>query len=151
MENSRRFLPSSRCAFRLSMISTPRISSLLLPLAARRCLSNLFSTDSKSFNCSSVSMISLSRTGSTDPSTCTTLSSSKQRSTCTMASTLRILARNWLPSPSPLLAPLTSPAISTSSTVVGITFCGLTNSSSLSRRLSGTVMVPWLGSIVQNG
>ena len=46
-----------------------------------------------------------------------------------MASTSLILARNWFPSPSPLLAPLTRPAMSTNSIDVGITFCGFTSSS----------------------
>ena len=49
--------------------------SLLCTLAMR------LSTVSRSFSCSSASMISLSRTGSTLPSTCVMLSSSKQRST----------------------------------------------------------------------
>jgi hypothetical protein len=43
------------------------------------------------------------------PSTWVTSPSSKQRSTWAMASTSRILARNWLPSPSPFDAPFTSP------------------------------------------
>ena len=41
--------------------------------------------------------------------------------TWTMASTSRMVARNWLPSPSPLLAPATSPAISTNSMAAGTT------------------------------
>ena len=36
-----------------------------------------------------------------------------------MAATSRMWARNWLPKPSPLWAPLTSPAMSTNSTWVG--------------------------------
>ena len=96
-------------------------------------------------------MISLSRTGFTLPSTCVTLSSSKQRSTWIIASVSRILARNLFPSPSPLLAPFTSPAISTISTVVGTIRWGCTNSASAFRRSSGTVITPTLGSIVQKG
>ena len=96
-------------------------------------------------------MISLSRTGSTRPSTCTILSSSKQRNTCKIASVSRILAKNLLPNPSPLLAPFTNPAISTISTVVGITRCGCSISASLFSRSSGTVITPTFGSIVQNG
>jgi hypothetical protein len=38
-----------------------------------------------------------------------------------MASTSRILARNWLPSPSPFDAPRTSPAMSTKVIRVGMT------------------------------
>ena len=48
-----------------------------------------------------------------------TLSSSKQRTTWTMASVSRMLARNWLPRPSPLEAPSTRPAMSTNSMAVG--------------------------------
>jgi len=46
-------------------------------------------------------MVSMSETGSILPATCTTFASSKQRTTCAMASHSRILARNWLPRPSP--------------------------------------------------
>ena len=68
-----------------------------------------------------------------------------------MASVSRILDKNLLPKPSPLLAPFTSPAISTISTTAGTTFCGCTNSTSLFNRSSGTVITPTLGSIVQKG
>jgi len=44
--------------------------------------------------------------------------SEKQHTTCEMASTSRIWARNWLPRPSPRLAPFTNPAISTNPPVV---------------------------------
>ena len=110
-----------------------------------------FSTVSRSFSCNSVSMISLSRTGSTLPSTCTTLPSSKQRSTWMMASVSRMLPRNWLPNPSPFEAPFTSPAMSTISTVVGTMRPGCTSSASLVNRSSGTVITPTLGSMVQKG
>ena len=68
-----------------------------------------------------------------------------------MASVSRIFARNWLPSPSPLLAPFTRPAISTISTVAGTTRLGLQRLSSTSSLLSGTIVEPTLGSMVQNG
>ena len=55
-----------------------------------------------------------------------------------MASTSRMLARNWLPSPSPLEAPRTRPAISTNSRLVGTTFTDLPISASISSRGSGT-------------
>ena len=42
--------------------------------------------------------------------------------TCTMESHSRMFARNWLPRPSPLLAPLTRPAMSTNSQLVGMIF-----------------------------
>src|SRR5690554_1778856 len=68
-----------------------------------------------------------------------------------MASVSRILPKNMFPSPSPLLAPFTKPAMSTISMVVGTIRSGFTNSASLFSRSSGTVMVPTLGSMVQNG
>ena len=96
-------------------------------------------------------MISLSRTGLTVPSTWVMLSSSKQRNTCRIASVSLMFAKNLFPRPSPLLAPLTNPAMSTISTVVGTIRCGCTSSASLFNRSSGTVMTPTLGSMVQNG
>ena len=66
-----------------------------------------------------------------------------------IASVSRILARNLFPSPSPLLAPFTSPAMSTISTVVGTIRWGCTSSASAFRRSSGTVITPTFGSIVQ--
>ena len=110
-----------------------------------------FSTVSRSFSWSSMSMTSLSRTGSTLPSTWTIFPSSKQRSTWSMASHSRMFARNWLPRPSPLLAPFTRPAISTISTVAGMVLCGLHISLSTSSLLSGTIVEPTFGSMVQKG
>jgi len=68
-----------------------------------------------------------------------------------MASVSRMLARNWLPSPSPFDAPATSPAMSTNSTVAGMTFCGRAIAASFARRASGTSTMPTFGSMVQNG
>ena len=68
-----------------------------------------------------------------------------------MASVSRMLARNWLPRPSPREAPFTRPAMSTISTVAGMVRLGWQISVSTSRRLSGTEVEPTLGSIVQNG
>ena len=94
------------------------------PWRPSRFFSRRFSTVSRSLRHSSVSTTSLSPRGSTLPSTWMTLSSSKQRSTCSTASTWRMLARNWLPRPSPFDAPRTRPAMSTNSSVVGIVFFG---------------------------
>ena len=58
-----------------------------------------------------------SKTGA--PPSRTTLGSSKQRMTWMMASHSRMLPKNLLPSPSPLEAPFTRPAISTISQVAG--------------------------------
>ena len=68
-----------------------------------------------------------------------------------MASTSLMLARNWLPSPSPFDAPLTNPAMSTNSITAGVVLAELYNSVSLSSLSSGTATTPTLGSIVQNG
>ena len=68
-----------------------------------------------------------------------------------MASVSRMLAKNLLPKPSPLLAPFTNPAISTISTVVGTTFLGCIMSANTLSLSSGTVITPTLGSMVQKG
>ena len=54
------------------------------------------------------------------PSTWVTSPSSKQRTTWAIASHSRMLARNWLPSPSPFDAPRTRPAMSTKVRRVGM-------------------------------
>src|SRR4051794_17920765 len=59
-------------------------------------------------------------------------------------------ARNWLPSPSPVLAPSTSPPMSTNCTLAGTTFFDLDISASRSRRRSGTLATPTFGSVVAN-
>ncbi len=141
----------SRCALTFSNSATWRCASLSPLLATRLTRSRLFSTDSRSARASSVLIVSMSAAGSMEFDTWVTFSSSKQRTTWAMASHSRILARNWLPSPSPLEAPATSPAMSVNSTVVGITFSGFTNSASLSRRVSGIETMPELGSMVQKG
>ena len=67
----------------------------------------------RSARISSVLIVSMSSSGETRPSTWTTSSSVKARSTWQMASDSRMLARNLLPRPAPSLAPLTMPAMST--------------------------------------
>mmetsp|Transcript_58133 Transcript_58133/g.165240 ORF Transcript_58133/g.165240 Transcript_58133/m.165240 type:complete len:200 (+) Transcript_58133:674-1273(+) len=106
---------------------------------------------SRSERTSSRVMVSMSRAGSTEPSTCTMSSFSKQRTTCTTASTSLMLLKNLLPSPSPLDAPLTRPAMSTYSICSGMTFAELARSASLPRRASGTVARATFGSMVQKG
>ena len=100
---------------------------------------------------SSVSMMDRSRSGFTAPSTWVTSPSSKQRTTWTMASVSRMLARKALPRPSPLLAPRTRPAMSTNSWEAGRIRWGVTISASRSSRSSGTSTTPVLGSMVQKG
>ena len=77
--------------------------------------------------------------------------SSKHLKTWSIASVSLILERNLFPSPSPLLAPLTNPAISTILTVVGINFSGSTISFKQSSLVSGTLIILIFGSIVQKG
>src|SRR5690606_6375739 len=122
-----------------------------LAAAPRSARARLFCTVSRSASMSSVSIVSMSSTGSTRPATWVTSSFSKQRTRCAIASVSRMCARNWLPRPSPCDAPFTSPAISTNSTTVGTTFSGFTIAASASRRGSGTVTTPTFGSIVQKG
>ena len=144
-------LPSCSALRIGSIRSTWNWLSLSPPLAFFCNAGRRFSRLSRSASISSVSMVSASRIGSTLPSTWVTSVSSKQRSTCTMASTSRILARNWLPRPTPLDAPRTRPAISTNSRLVGTFFCERPMVVRMSRRGSGTATRPTLGSMVQNG
>ena len=96
-------------------------------------------------------MVPMSRTGSTVLSTCVMFSSSKQRTTWTMASTSRMCERNLFPRPSPLEAPFTSPAMSTNSMTAGVIFLLSYSAASFCRRSSGTATTPTLGSMVQKG
>jgi hypothetical protein len=67
------------------------------------------------------------------------------------ASVSRMCERKALPSPSPLAAPRTRPAMSTKRTVACTIFFVLLISPSTSSRRSGTGTSPMLGSIVANG
>ena len=114
-------------------------------------LSNLLFTISRSANINSKLIVSISLIGSTLPSTCTTFPSSKHLTTSTIASVSLICDKNLFPRPSPLLAPLTNPAMSTNSITACVVFCGLYISVNLSNLSSGTGTTPTFGSIVQNG
>ncbi len=96
-------------------------------------------------------IVSTSASASTRPSTCTTSGSAKARVTRQIASASRMLARNWLPRPSPSLAPLTMPAMSTKDTVAGTIRSDPKTSASFSSRGSGSGTTPTFGSIVANG
>src|SRR5690606_11323530 len=61
-----------------------------------------------------------------------------------------MLARKRLPSPSPLLAPSTSPPMSTNWTLAGTTFRLFASRARASSRGSGTLATPTLGSRVAN-
>jgi uncharacterized protein (TIGR03437 family) len=106
------------------MSSTSVLASLSPPLAFFSRDERRFSSDAMSARISSELMISMSRIGSTVPSSWMMSSFSKQRTTWTMASVSRMLARNWLPRPAPSEAPLTRPAMSTNSCAAGIAECG---------------------------
>ncbi len=134
-----------------SSASLASFASSPLPLAFFSSASTRFSRLSRSASINSVSMVSMSATGSMRPSTCVTSSSLKQRTTCAMASTSRMVARNWLPSPSPFEAPFTSPAMSTNDSRVGTICSDLASFASVSSRGSGTATSPTFGSMVQNG
>ncbi len=62
-----------------------------------------------------------------------------------------MLARNWLPSPSPSLAPFTIPAMSTNDTAAGRMRSLPKISASFASRGSGRFTTPTFGSIVANG
>ena len=144
-------LPAWRTASARSIMSADALASLSPPLAFFCMAFRRRSSPSMSASISSVSTVSASRMGSMPPSTWVMSSSSKQRSTWTMASTSRMLPRNWLPSPSPLLAPRIRPAISTNSNWVGMILADLAIAAILSSRGSGTPTRPTFGSLVQNG
>ena len=133
---------------RSALSATASLSPLL---AVRITLVNCFSQDSKSASASSVLIVSISASGSILLATWITLGSSKQRTTWAIASVSRMLAKNWLPRPSPFEAPATSPAISTNSIVAGMLRSGLTKAAISPCRGSGMGTTPVLGSIVQNG
>lgn len=92
--------------------------SSFLALSARELLprlrpvflrpSNCFCTHSMSLRRSSVWMISMSRIGSTSPSTWMTSASSNARTTWKMPSTARTCERNAFPRPAPVDAPFDS-------------------------------------------
>ena len=62
-----------------------------------------------------------------------------------------MLARNLLPSPCPVDAPRTSPAMSTKLTVAGTTRAEENSSARRASLESGTGTTPTFGSIVANG
>ena len=99
----------------------------------------------------SVSIICISLNGLILPSTCVISSLSKPLTTCIIASTFLIWDKNLFPSPSPLLAPLTKPAISTNSIIVGTTLSDLIYLLISNNLASGTGTIPTFGSIVQKG
>ncbi|CAB4553642.1 unannotated protein [freshwater metagenome] len=110
-----------------------------------------FSIVCKSASANSVLMVSISESGSTFPSTCTTSPSLNTRTTWQIASASRIFARNLLPRPAPSDAPLTMPAISTKETDAGMICSDPKIFANTARRSSGTPTTPTLGSMVAKG
>src|SRR5471032_1669095 len=144
-------LASFRCGIMRSSTATSLAASLSPERAFLFSRWMAFSTVPMSASASSVWITSISSSGLTLPATWITLSSSKQRTTLTMASVSRMCDRNWLPRPSPCDAPATRPAISTNSTMALTMRSGLTMAASASMRGSGTSTTPTLGSMVQKG
>src|SRR5438445_10412597 len=142
-------LPSSRWAASRSSSSS---SSFSLAPGLRRAVPLIFSrrllTTSRSASASSRLTIAMSRRGSSLLSTCCTFGSLNARTTMASASSSRIFERNWLPIPSPRLAPATRPATSTNFITVGVTFLGVYICASTSSRLSGTSTMAVFGSTV---
>ena len=143
--------PAASTFWHCSSTASRATASLSLPRASFCALWIESSTDWRSASSSSVSIVPISRTGSTLPSTWVTSSFAKQRTTCRIASTVRMWDRNLLPSPCPSLAPFTSPAMSTSFSADETIFSVSMNRLMVFRRSSGTGTMPTLGSIVQNG
>ncbi len=141
-------------AFSTSFAALAAASTGARSLALRASFSSrgiAFSSVCRSARMSSVLIVSMSESGSTRPSTCTTSSSANTRTTWQIASASRMLARNLLPNPAPSLAPLTMPAMSTNDTVAGTVRAEEKISASLSSRGSGIGTTPMFGSMVANG
>ena len=143
-------VPRSRASFAASAVSSTTGSSFL-PLTSFSYRVIAFSSVCRSASWSSALIVSMSFFGSTAPSTCTTSESAKPRTTWAMASASRMLARNWLPRPSPSDAPRTMPAMSTNETLAGRIRSEPKISARVFKRGSGRFTTPTFGSIVANG
>lgn len=139
-------------SFTLIKMSISSFASLLFVLFT--CLSKssiLLTVYSKSLSTNSVQMISISLTGFTSASVWVTSSSSKARTTWKIPSTYLMLLKKWFPSPSPLEAPRTNPAISTTDSTAATSDFGFHISQSLVNLGSGTGTTALFGSMVQKG
>ena len=145
-------VPVSRsfCALPTAFATRIRIASLpdFVSLASRGVA---FSSVCRSARISSVTTVSMSRSGDTSPSTWLTSGSLNTRTTWHIASVSRMWPRNWLPSPWPWAAPRTSPAMSTNRTVAGTIRAESYSLASSASRGSGTPTMPTFGSMVANG
>src|SRR5699024_8808496 len=142
-----RVLPVSSSALALCTLSSTAASSRTrLVSFSRRCI--VFSMVWRSARISSVVMVSMSPAASTEPSTRVTSGSAKARVTWQIASASRMLARNMLPRPSPSLAPLTMPAMSTRDPAAGSRVWLPKISASYASREPGTGTTPTSGTLV---
>mmetsp|Transcript_17377 Transcript_17377/g.34898 ORF Transcript_17377/g.34898 Transcript_17377/m.34898 type:complete len:215 (+) Transcript_17377:523-1167(+) len=120
-------------------------------LMALRSSSSVFVSDARSLRHSSDWMVSRSRMGSTESSTCTISSLSKALRTWKMPSTAAMCERKALPRPAPSAAPLMMPAMSQTERQAGTTDGGFHRSTRYWKRWSGTGHFASLGSMVQKG
>ena len=144
-------LPASRTGLIFLSTSNSATAALSLVRATFSTRAYRLLMESRSAKTNSKLIVSISSRGATLLATWVMLSSSKARTTCTIASTCRMFSKNLFPSPSPLLAPLTIPAISVNSKVVWIILAAGISSSMRANRSSGTSTIPTLGSIVAKG
>ena len=143
-------LNSSKAGCSLSSTANSARAALSPPFAVFCTRSRRRSTVARSASASSIWMVSMSRRGSIESSTWTTVSLSKQRTTETIVSVSRIACRNWFPMPSPCEEPRTRPAMSTNSTLAGTITSVFTNFASGPNRSSGTATTPTFGLLVEN-
>ena len=141
---------SSCCAAAAAAAVRARSGSLanFVSLASR---GSALSRVCRSARISSVTTVSMSRSGDTSPSTCVTSGSANTRTTWQIASVSRMWARNWLPRPWPWEAPRTRPAMSVNRTLAGTTRAESYSLASSASRGSGTPTTPTFGSMVANG
>ena len=115
------FIPKCVMQIFIERLLAP-IASLLPDLATLSYTRNCFFNRFKISKNNSVLMVSASLSGSTFPSTWTTSSFKTSHYMCNRIGLTNIALKIDYPDPSPLDAPATSPAISTNSITVGITF-----------------------------
>ena len=145
-------VPESRSRWAASAAAAVRArSGSLANLVSLASRGSAFSSVCRSARISSVTTVSMSRSGDTSPSTCVTSGSANTRTTWQIASVSRMWARNWLPRPWPCEAPRTRPAMSVNRTLAGTIRAESYSLASSASRGSGTPTTPTFGSIVANG
>ena len=144
-------VPAPRASRNASRLAMGVCAPLGFALVSRRQRVRARSTVSKSAKASSVSTTSTSSRGEAAPATWATSVSSKQRTTWATACVSRMWARNRLPSPSPLEAPATKPAMSTNSVAAGTMRADFASAPMRRSRSSHSGVAPTFLSMVQNG